>query len=355
MLYGIETLSEKEEAALIGYEGIGSTSSKSVYQIITDMIVKKIETEKELPWRMPWRTIVYNMPPQNFISKKPYRGINAFLLHFFCPFSNPYFLTFNQVKALKGKIKKKATTFIITYFANSWFDETAEKFVSDKKKKELQAKYPQRRFSVIPILKYYRVFNGEEIEGIDFKLPVPEAKNDIAQIESCEQIVAGMPKRPKIKTGGYKAFYQPSTDHVQMPALKYFHKEQEHYSTLFHELVHSTKHASRLGTNEIRKIGNSFGDKNYAIEELVAEMGSAFLCGEAGILYSTIDNTAAYILNWKTALLKHVKEDKKFVFTASSEAQKAADYILNHSQVKQESNTKVKALALEIELELLEL
>lgn len=341
MLYGIETLSEKEEAALINYEGIGSNPSKSVYQIITDMIVQKVETEKELPWRMPWRTVAYNLPQQNFVSKKPYRGINRFLLNFFCPFSNPYFLTFNQIKQLKGELKKKAKSFIITYYTDSWFDTEAKKFVSDKKKKELQAKYPQRTFIIIPVLKYYRVFNGEEITGIDFKLPVPEAKTDLEQIESCEEIVKNMPKRPKIRTGGYEAFYRQNSDLVQIPALKYFHKEQEYYSTLFHELIHSTKHSSRLGMNEIRKTGNVFGSKDYSMEELVAEMGAAFLCGESGILYSTLNNTAAYIQHWKKALLKHLKEDKKFVFMASSEAQKAADYILNTPQ-KQPSSATTK-------------
>lgn len=164
-----------------------------------------------------------------------------------------------------------------------------------------------------------------------------------------------MPNRPIIKTGGQEAFYSPASDYIQIPDLKYFEKEQWYYSSLFHELVHSTKHPSRLGTNTIRKSGNTFGNKNYSMEELVAEMGAVFLCSHAGILYYTIENSAAYLKSWKAVLLKHLKEDKKFIFTASSEAQKAADYMLNISEVKNYNAAKIKALALEIELELVSL
>lgn len=352
LLYGIDTLTQSEIFNLTGTNGLGSPG-QSVYEIVTDMIIKKIESEENIPWRKPWNTVKYNMMPQNFISKKAYRGINAFLLQMFCPYSNPYFLTFKQVQELKGTVIKGSSPFLITYFQKGIFHDQGKKFISKSAKEKLSKKTPSSTFSEIPFLKYYRVFNGEQITGIDFKLPLAKEKTDAEQIESCELIISGMPNKPLIKKGGQEAFYQPSTDHVQIPLIKQFEKEQWYYSALFHELVHSTKHPSRLGTNTIRKTGNTFGDKNYAMEELVAEMGSVFLCSHAGILYYTIENSAAYLKSWKTVLLKHLKEDKKFIFTASSEAQKAADYMLNVSGNKNFNSVKVKALALEIELELI--
>lgn len=354
LLYGIDTLTQNEIFNLTGTNGLGSPG-QSVYEIVTDMIIKKIESEENIPWRKPWNTVKYNMMPQNFISKKAYRGINAFLLQMFCPYSNPYFLTFKQVQELKGTVIKGSSPFLITYFQKGIFHDQAKKFISKAAKETILKKTPAATFSEIPFLKYYRVFNGEQITGIDFKLPQAREKSEAEQIESCETIIAGMPNRPVIKMGGQEAYYQPATDHVQIPDIKHFEKEQWYYSSLFHELVHSTKHPSRLGTNTIRKTGNTFGDKNYSMEELVAEMGAVFLCSHAGILYYTIENSAAYLKSWKTVLLKHLKEDKKFIFTASSEAQKAADYMLNVSENKNFNSVKVKALALEIELELINL
>ncbi|HEY0029134.1 MAG TPA: zincin-like metallopeptidase domain-containing protein [Bacteroidia bacterium] len=351
-LHGIDLLTDQEAIALIGANSLGAPG-QSVYEIITDMIIKKVEAEKDLPWRKPWNTSKYSMMPQNYVSKKAYRGINAFLLLMFSPYSNPYYLTFKQTKELGGSVIKGSTPAIVTYFQKGIYHNQGKKFTTKVGKEKIKKADPSATFSEIPFLKYYQVFNAEQITGIDFKLPKAKEKSNAEQIDSCEQVVANMPKRPLIKWGGEEAFYSPSRDLVQMPEMKHFEKEQWYYSTLFHELVHSTKHATRLGTNKVRKIGNSFGDKNYAMEELVAEMGAAFLCANTGILYHTIENSAAYLKNWRGSLLKHFKEDKKFIFTASSEAQKAADYMLNASEVKIDPNIRAKALALELELDLL--
>ena len=121
-----------------------------------------------------------------------------------------------------------------------------------------------------------------------------------------------------------KAFYTPSGDYVQVPPITWYKEEQKYYSVLFHELVHWTGAAHRL--NRIK--GAMFGDPRYAFEELVAEIGAAFLCGQTGILYHTLNNTAAYLKGWKKAVVERLREDNKAIFKAASQAQKAAEFIL---------------------------
>jgi len=141
--------------------------------------------------------------------------------------------------------------------------------------------------------------------------------------------VAEMPNCPEIRRGGGRAFYRPSEDLVNIPRPEAFESTEEHYCTLFHELVHSTGHGSRLDRKTIKDVA-PFGSANYSREELIAEMGAAFLCGSAGIENATIDNSAAYIKGWLGVL----GSDSKMVVIAASQAQKAAEYIL-HKQYKE--------------------
>jgi antirestriction protein ArdC len=173
----------------------------------------------------------------------------------------------------------------------------------------------------IPMIRYYKVFNAEQTEGIDYPKP-PE--RDFNPIEEAEKILAGMPNRPAITHGEARAYYRPSEDRVNLPPQGSFTSDEAYYSTLFHELAHATGHASRLDRKEITEV-NLFGSHDYSKEELVAEMGSAYLCGASGISPQTIDNQAAYIHGW----LRKLRDDQKFVVLAAAKAQKAADYILN--------------------------
>ena len=156
---------------------------------------------------------------------------------------------------------------------------------------------------------------------------IAEATRQASVIEAAKAIVDGMPTRPEIKHGLAKAFYSPSGDYVGMPSQKQFERDEAYYSVLFHELTHATGHESRLNRKGVA--GNednwsSFGSTPYAKEELVAEMGAAFLCGEAGIMERTIDNSAAYVQSW----LKRLKDDVRLVVQAAAQAQKAADFII---------------------------
>jgi antirestriction protein ArdC len=170
-------------------------------------------------------------------------------------------------------------------------------------------------------LRYYTVFNLEQTDGLKALLALPPAR----PIESAEAIVAGMPNPPAFEQDS-RAAYIPSKDTVTMPSRTAFNSQAEYYSTLFHELTHSTGHAKRLAREGFDK-PQMFGSESYSKEELIAEMGSAMLCGVAGIEQSTVANSVAYLQSWTARL----KGDSRLVVSAASAAQKAADYIRGES------------------------
>ena len=278
--------------------------NNTIYERITDQIISKLEAGT-IPWQKPWNG---GGMPKNLVSKKTYRGMNVFLLS--CSsYSSPFWLTYKQAQDKGGQVRKgeKGTTVIFWKFLEK--KETDE--TDDKKSKS------------VPMLKTYTVFNAEQCDGL--KLPESDKKPlDFHPIRECEKIVHGY-QGPEIKHEEPRAFYRPSTDMVNMPKAETFRSNEEYYSTLFHELAHSTGHDSRLA----RDIGHSqFGSATYSKEELVAEMSSAMLCGIAGIENRTIDNSAAYIQSW----LKVLKSDKKLLVSAGGQAQKACDMIAGNQE-----------------------
>lgn len=273
----------------------------SVYEIITSRIVEELE-KGVVPWRKPWRTL----PPVNLISKKPYRGINVFLLAL-QGYGSQYWLTFNQAKQLGGNVRKgEHGTKIVFWKFGTYETETGDGDTEERKS---------------AFLRYYTVFNLEQTEGLKALLALPPA----FFIESAEEIVKGMPNPPEFKQD-FQAAYIPSRDVVMMPSRTAFESQAEYYSTLFHELTHSTGHAKRLA-REGFDTPQKFASESYSREELIAEMGSAMLCGVAGIEQSTLANSAAYLKTW----IARLKADTKLVIFAASAAQKAADYIRGES------------------------
>jgi antirestriction protein ArdC len=272
-------------------------SHSSVYEIITQQILAELE-KGEIPWRKPWRTL----PPVNLISKKPYRGINVFLLALQgC--GSQYWLTFNQAKQLGGNVRRgEHGTKIVFWKFDSYETETADGETEERKS---------------AMLRYYTVFNLEQTEGLKALLTLPPA----SPIESAEEIAKGMPNPPAFEQDA-QAAYIPSRDVVTMPSRTAFIGQAEYYSTLFHELVHSTGHAKRLA-REGFDTPQKFGSDSYSREELIAEMGSAMLCGVAGIEQNTVGNSAAYLRGW----ISRLRGDSRLVVSAASAAQKAADYI----------------------------
>ena len=153
-------------------------------------------------------------------------------------------------------------------------------------------------------------------------------------IEAAEAIVTGMPNKPTISHGGDRACYSPSLDLVRMPSPERFTPREEYYSALYHEIAHSSGHASRLARKGITDAVMHSGHE-YSQEELVAEITSAFLCGHAGIAPATLDNSAAYLAGW----LSKLGDDQRLVVLAAAQAQRAADHILgvSHGQVAEKA------------------
>lgn len=274
----------------------------TTYEIITEKIIKKLEAGR-IPWKKQWRS----QGEQNLVSKKGYRGINLLLLSD-SDFSSQYWLTFKQAQDLKGKVKKgeKGTQIV---FWKIFQEEDADGGEKDKK---------------IFMLRYYTVFNLDQCEGIEMP---KEERNEINPIATCEAIVKGYATMSTLKTNQQdKAFYNPREDFISLQNKNTFRSAEGYYSALFHEMVHSTGHEARLNRFDSKTYKRPFASTDYSKEELIAELGNAYLCAEAGIDNTELTNNAAYIQSWLQAL----KNDKKLLFSASSQAIKATNYILGN-------------------------
>lgn len=281
----------------------------NVYEIVTERIVALLE-QGTIPWQKPWATNGEDCLPRNLVSKKAYRGVNVFLLHAMS-YSSPFWLTYKQAQELGGNVRKGEKSCPVVFW--KWLDVD-------------QGGEVKR----VPMLRYYSAFNIAQCDGI--AEPVTSAPTRESEpIQAAEQIVASMPKRPEIQQGGDRACYSPVLDRVLMPFQKAFRSDEEFYSVLLHELTHATGHESRLSRKGVAGADgewSAFGSTPYAKEELVAEMGAAFLCGHAGIVERTINTSAAYIAGW----LERLKNDNRLVVQAAAQAQKAADFILGKQQ-----------------------
>ena len=286
-----------------------STEHKDVYSIVTDRIIEHLE-KGVIPWRKPWTEAGL---PKNLISGKQYRGINVWLLASL-NYEQNYFLTFKQAKELGGSVRKGEESHEVIF----WKQLERENAVTKKTE-------------IIPLLRYYNVFNIAQCEGIPKEKlpPVVERNND--PIKSCEEIIEKMPNRPEIRHNEHRAYYNILRDYVNMPEAKTFVNSESYYGALFHELVHSSGHINRLSRKELTDM-KGFGSESYSIEELTAEMGACYLKSYAGIPIENLENSAAYIHGWLTKL----KKDKKFIVYASAQAQKATDFILNIRNVEKE-------------------
>lgn len=326
-------------------------TNDDIYQMITDKMISLVEKASGKGVQKKWGQKEFYekdgfLIPINFVSKNAYRGVNPWLLKddFFSVMDNPYFMTFKQIKEKKGTLKKGSKGTPIVYFTLLYkFDNPKTKKEFGTYDKEYMIKYIKNFgysksdfddvVNSIAILKYYNVFNGSDIEDIDFKLDelqlgrvlksdesLANEKNEIAEL-----IVKNYPKpAPTIKHGGNDAYHQESADLVQMPRLQSFDTPNDYYAVLFHELIHSTGNKKRLS----RKLGNKFGSKEYAKEELIAEFGAVFLSAQSGIIWHSNKNHAEYLKNWQS-VLKIAKDDNKFLMRGASTAQKASDFVLN--------------------------
>ena len=231
-------------------------------------------------------------------------------------YSCPIWMTYKQAEELGGQVGKGEKGSLVV-FANR-----VTRAVTDDKGDTVEKE--------IPFMKGYTVFNVEQIDGLPghYYAAVPPVSHDVARLEEVDRFFAAT--GATIRHGGGQAFYSMDRDVVQMPEMPAFRDSENYYATLAHEMTHWTRHPSRLDRDMGRK---RFGDAGYAMEELVAEIGAAFLCADLGITPETREDHAAYIGSW----LKVLREDKRAIFTAASHAERAADHLHAYQAVKLET------------------
>jgi len=291
--------------------------AKTVYEVVTDKVLEAMAGGR-IPWQKPWSTGIVR--PCNAVTGRPYSGGNMFLLSML-PYAVPAFLTFNQIKKAGATIKEGHEKAYFPVFFWKRF-ETLNKATGKKETGMM--------------LRYFLVWNVEQVEGFTLPGKLTVTKKVMEPIAAAEHIVANMPNPPKMAISeGDKACYYPGLDRVCLPCPEQFHSPGDYYQTTFHELAHSTGHASRLNRKEVTN-PTAFGSHDYSVEELVAELTAAFLSAECGI-DNTLQNSAAYIQGW----MKRLRDDTKMFWTAAGRAQKAADYILNRKK-EEETETETE-------------
>jgi antirestriction protein ArdC len=289
------------------------------YQVITDQIIALLDAGT-VPWHKPWNSGAGDgVPlPLSMSSRKPYRGINVWLLAISAMthgYSSPWWGTYQQISDRGGQVRKgEKSTQVVLWKPIEVDDETKP----GAKRKAF-------------LLRTFNVFNADQADGLDDLKVQPEPADEedeeraeVERIEACEAALAAYYLTgPSLAFGGNAAYYVPSADHVQMPPRESFESSEALYGTWFHETVHSTGHKSRLARKDLLE-SHSFGDRSYSREELVAEMGAAFLSGLTGIAAETLPQSASYLEHWISVL----KGDKKLLVSAAAQAQKAVDLIL---------------------------
>jgi len=301
-------------------------TKNDIYERINAIIIDQMENGV-CPWSKPWKSVQSGESYISGSTGKGYSFLNVMLLQMQGK-SAGEFLTFKQVKERGGNVKKGCHGAMVTFYKRIVKVDT---IIDEETGEELQ------HIDSYPVLKGYTVFNVlTDCEGIDPKHytegeTLTEQEGDFE--ESAEAIVKGYIDNggPRLTlTESNEAYYRPSTDEVVCPRRAQYERVNEYYSTLFHELTHSTGHESRL--NRLNKTA-AFGSKDYSAEELVAELGSSYLRGVAGILgESDTQNSAAYLRGW----IRKFKDDKKIFCVAAARAEKAARYILGEIDDEQQ-------------------
>jgi antirestriction protein ArdC len=299
-----------------------------VYTRVTDKIIADLE-RGNLTWQQPWQAghQAGSVSRPLRAEGKPYRGVNVMMLWASAlekGYSAPIWMTYNQAAEIGGQVRKGETGTLVVYAA------TFTKTVTDDK--------GQAEEKDIPFMKGYTVFNVEQIDGLPghFYATNPPPGNAIDRLDAADRFFAAT--GATIRHGGASAFYSPGQDIVQMPPLQLFRDQESYYATLGHEAVHWTRHPARLDREFGRK---RFGDAGYAMEELVAEIGAAYLCADLGITPETRPDHAAYIGSW----LKVLKNDKRAIFTAASHADRAAEHLHGYQSPAQDAGRQPSAAA----------
>jgi antirestriction protein ArdC len=283
---------------------------KDIYTRVTERIIHDLE-QGVRPWLKPWNaghTAGRITRPLRH-NGTPYRGMNVLLLWGEAVakgYASPFWMTYKQAQELGAQVRKGEHGSLVVYANRITKTETNE--AGEDTERE------------IPFLKGYTCFNVEQIDGLPQHYyakpenPLP-ASERIATVDGFIKATGAA-----IRHGGNSAYYSPTPDIIQMPPFEAFKDRESYYATELHELTHWTKHERRLNRDFGRQ---RFSDMGYAREELVAELGAAFLCADLNITPETREDHAAYLGHW----LNILKEDKRAIFSAAAHAQRAADYL----------------------------
>lgn len=285
-----------------------------LYQIVTNEIISQLE-QGVIPWQKPWTDAGI---PMNLLSKRSYRGINLWLL-LSLNYERNLFLTWEQIKSVGGSVLKGEHGHIVVFWKPL------------QKKADEQTDGQQK---AVPMLRYYKVYNIQQCRDIPEHLLHVPSETPIDPVVECEAILSEMKDIPLISFTGKDAYYDIEKDEIVLPKVKSFRSSAGYYGTLFHELVHSTGAEKRLNRKSVAD-RVSFNAESYATEELIAEMGAAYLCGITGQLPNTIKNNVAYLDHW----LGILKNDKRILITAAGQAQRAVDFIQNKNEIITEEVT----------------
>ena len=306
------------------------TPTIEIYRQITDYVIAQLD-KGEIIWQKPWNILGF---PKNIVTGHHYKGWNIFFLNFITSmfkYRTPYFITYRQALDMGGTIRRGQKGYPVIWWATI---EKKNEQVNEEKEEESQVVYR--------IPKTHTVFNIDQTFGIGFPKVEELFSKNFSEIDCCEHLINNMIDAPKILHGGDEAYYHMTRDIINLPAKQRFHLADHYYKTLFHELIHCTGHPKRLNREELIK-SDGFSVEKYSKEELTAELGAAFLCGHCGISNTTIENSSAYIQGWLRAL----RNDRRLILKASSQAQAAVEYIYTPSGTLQRERVDEESILIE--------
>ena len=317
-----------------------SSNKNAAFNVVNEQVLSGLKNEG-LKWFKPWRLpngSIYS--PCNWVTGRAYNGINALLLSATARaegYTSGEWATYKQISENGGNVLKGSKGTGIVYWVQSFKNkETSAFYPTEKALNKAGFKRTDEVIETIWSLRYFKIFNLDQTEGLESKKPVNSEPVEVQPIPQADDIYNNYPSAPKLKHGGNEAFYSPAFDKVQMPEAKYFVDVDSYYKTLFHELIHSTGHESRLKREGVVK-HEGFGSETYSKEELVAEIGAWYLAGLCNLdPKDGAFNSQAYINGW----VKHLENKEKEVVYAMGQAQKAVAHILEGKGVETPEPTK---------------
>lgn len=303
-------------------------NNTELYAEITNKVIEQLKAGT-IPWHKPWHT-GDNKGAFNRVTKKPYSLLNQI-----CLLHTGEYASYDQWQSLGGKIRKGEKSEMVVFW-KPWQTKNPnfKGYITDEDGK-LQAIDGEKEFKTIYLLRYYRVFHISQVDGVE-PLKIDDYEEfETPTIDRIEDVIKAYADGTNLKiqnTDTKGAYYSPSLDYVNVPPIENFESNDEYYSTMFHELTHSTGNGKRLKRDGFDKVV-IFGSEDYSKEELVAELGSQFICSQLGIsTEKTFQNSSAYIRSW----IKKLQDDTKMIVQASTKAQKACEYLLGFSAEDEE-------------------